>query len=82
MVDRLKPGMTKSQVKFILGNAVIDDQLEADRWDYIYSIQLPSGQVIRKVLSTFFVEERLSHFLGDFIPTDEYDALAGAANKD
>ena len=27
MVDKLKPGMTKSQVRFVLGNAVIDDQL-------------------------------------------------------
>jgi outer membrane protein assembly factor BamE len=82
MVDRLKPGMTKSQVKFVLGNAVIDDQLEAGRWDYVYSIQLPSGGVIRKVLSVYFVEERLSHFIGDFIPTDEYDSLARAASKD
>ncbi len=81
MVDRLKPAMTKSQVKFVLGNAVIDDQLEADRWDYFYSIQLPNGDVIRKILSVYFVEERLSHFIGDFIPTDEYAALAKAANK-
>lgn len=81
MVDRLKPGMTKSQVKFVLGNAVIDDQLEADRWDYLYSIQLPSGVVIRKLLSVYFVEERLSYFIGDFIPTDEFDALAQAAGQ-
>jgi outer membrane protein assembly factor BamE len=81
MVDRLKPGMTKSQVTFVLGNAVIDDQLEADRWDYVYSIQLPSGGVIRKILSVYFVEERLSHFIGDFIPTDEKDALTTAASK-
>lgn len=82
MVDRLKPGMTKSQVKFVLGNAVIDDQLEADRWDYVYSIQLPAGGVIRKILSVYFVEERLSHFIGDFIPTDEYESLARAASED
>ena len=81
MIDRLKPGMTKSQVTFVLGNAVIDDPLEADRWDYMYSIQLPNGNVIRKILSVFFVDERLSHFMGDFIPTDEYDALARTASE-
>jgi len=81
MVDRLKPGMTKSQVKFVLGNAVIDDQLQANRWDYLYSIQLPSGGAIRKILSVYFVEDRLSHFVGDFIPTDEYDSLATATGK-
>jgi outer membrane protein assembly factor BamE len=82
MIDRLKPGMTKSQVSFVLGNAVIDDPLEADRWDYVYSIQLPNGSVIRKILSAHFINERLSHFLGDFIPTDEYDALAKEASND
>ena len=81
MVDRLKPGMTKSQVNFVLGNAVIDDPLEASRWDYVYSIQLPNGNVIRKVLSVYFVGERLSHFMGDFIPTDEYDAFVRAASN-
>jgi hypothetical protein len=48
----------------------------------VYSIQLPNGSVIRKLLSVFFVNERLSHFMGDFIPTDEYDALAKTASKD
>ena len=82
MIDRLKPGMTKSQVSFVLGNAVIDDPLEADRWDYVYSIQLPNGSVIRKILTLYFVGKRLSHFMGDFIPTYEYDALAMEASKD
>ena len=81
MIDRLKPGMTQSQVNFVLGNAVIDDPLDANRWDYVYTIQLPSGDIIRKVLSIYFVDERLSHFVGDFIPTDEYEALAEAASK-
>jgi outer membrane protein assembly factor BamE len=81
MIDRLKPGMTKSQVRFVLGNAVIDDSLEANRWDYVYSTQLPNGNVIRKILSVFFVDERLSHFMGDFIPTDEYDAMAKTASE-
>ena len=74
--------MTKSQVNFVLGKAVIDDPLEADRWDYVYSIQLPNGSFIGKILSVYFVDERLSHFLGDFIPTDEYDALAKEAGND
>ncbi len=74
MIDRLKPGMTKSQVKFVLGNAVIDDPLEANRWDYIYTIQPPSGELIRKLLTVYFVEERLSYFVGDFLPTEENEA--------
>ena len=82
MIDRLKPGMTKSQVNFVLGNAVINDPLEADRWDYVYYIQLPNGNVIRKILSVYFIDKRLSHFMGDFIPTEEHDALAEEASND
>ena len=35
MVDRLKPGMTRSQVQFVLGNPVLADSLERDRWNYV-----------------------------------------------
>jgi outer membrane protein assembly factor BamE len=81
MIDRLKPTMTKGQVNFVLGNAVIDDKLEADRWDYIYSIQLPNGSVIRKILSIYFVDERLSHFIGDFVPTKEFETIPREAKN-
>lgn len=75
MIDKLKPGMTRSQVRFVLGNAVIDDQLDNDRWDYIYSIQIAGGASIKKVLTVYFVEDRLSYFVGDFVPAGEYEAL-------
>ncbi len=75
MIDKLRPGMTKSQVRFVLGNAVVDDALDAYRWDYIYTIQIAGGNRIRKVLSVYFVEDRLSYFVGDFVPTDEYQAI-------
>jgi outer membrane protein assembly factor BamE len=70
MIDKLKPGMTRSQVRFVLGNPVLDDSLNRDRWDYVYTAQLGSGDPIQKVLQVYFIEERLSHFEGDFIPTD------------
>lgn len=79
MIDKLRPGMSKSQVRFVLGNAVIDDSLNADRWDYVYTIQFGGGDIIRKVLSLYFVAERLSYFEGDFIPTEEYKALTASA---
>ena len=36
MIDRLKPGMTKSQVRFVLGTPLITDPFHPQRWDYIY----------------------------------------------
>ncbi len=71
MIDKLKPGMTRSQVRFVLGNPVLDDSLNRDRWDYVYTVQLAGDAPTQAVLQVYFVEERLSHFKGDFIPTDE-----------
>ena len=79
MIDKLRPGMTKSQVKFVLGNAVIDHGLENERWDYVYTIQIAGGNTIRKVLALYFVEDRLSYFSGDFVPSEVHDAILDAA---
>ena len=67
--------MTGNQVKYVLGTAVIDDQLETDRWDYIYTIHISGGEQVRRVLSLYFMEDRLSYFVGDFVPTEEYKAI-------
>ena len=70
MIDKLKPGMTKSQVHYVLGTTVIKDPLNSTRWDYIYTIQIPGNDEIQKKLQIHFVDGRLSHFDGDFEPTE------------
>ncbi|POZ60903.1 outer membrane protein assembly factor BamE [Chromobacterium alticapitis] len=36
-VAKLKPGMTRSQVRFLLGTPLLTDAFHANRWDYKYS---------------------------------------------
>lgn len=36
-VDRVQTGMTRSQVRFILGTPLVADSFDGDRWDYYYS---------------------------------------------
>jgi len=85
MIDKLKPGMTKSQVHYVLGTTVIDDSLNTNRWDYIYTIQVPGTLEIQKKLQLYFVEGRLSHFDGDYLPTgaesEEAENEAGEENE-
>ena len=71
MIDKLKPGMTRSQVAFIMGEPVFRNAFNDDRWDYIYTIELPGIFEQRQVVSLFFVEEVLAYFTGDLIPTSE-----------
>lgn len=36
MVEKLKPGMTRSQVRFVLGTPLVTDTFHPDRWDYVF----------------------------------------------
>lgn len=36
MVDKLKPGMTPTQVRYVLGTPLVTDTLNPRRWDYVY----------------------------------------------
>jgi outer membrane protein assembly factor BamE len=74
MVDKLKPGMSKNQVKYIMGNAIVNNPLNADRWDYVYDIKIGSARSsLRRRLSLFFAEDKLTHFEGDYKPTSEHE---------
>ena len=77
MIDEIRPGMTKRQVLFVMGNPIIDDSLDNERWDYIYTIQLAGGPVFQRVLSLYFVEGTLSYFEGHFLPTEALEDLRG-----
>jgi len=37
MVDKLRPGMTRAQVRYVLGTPLVTDSFHQDRWDYFYS---------------------------------------------
>ena len=36
MVEQLKPGMTRRQVRFVMGTPLIEDTFNENRWDYRY----------------------------------------------
>jgi outer membrane protein assembly factor BamE len=66
MVDRLRPGMTKSQVRYVLGNPIIDDSLNQDRWEYINTLQVSGRKMIQRSLVVHFRDNRLSFFEGNY----------------
>ncbi|SES77025.1 outer membrane protein assembly factor BamE [Nitrosomonas marina] len=59
MLDKLKVGMTKPQVRFVLGSPLIVDTFRDNRWDYVY-IQREKGDLVeQKRLTIYFEDERL-----------------------
>jgi outer membrane protein assembly factor BamE len=39
MIDKLKPGMSRSQVRFVLGTPLVTDSFHPNRWDYYYYLR-------------------------------------------
>jgi outer membrane protein assembly factor BamE len=69
MVDQLRPGMTRSQVRFIMGNPLLTDTFHANRWDYLYSIQPGGGKRLQERVSVIFNgNDQLAGLSGDFMP--------------
>ena len=68
MVDQLRPGMTRSQVRYIFGTPLLADTFDQNRWDYYYSIKRPGRKEIREKITLFFEGNTLSHFSGDYLP--------------
>ena len=69
MINQLRPGMTRRQVRFIMGNALLTDTFHPDRWDYLYSLQPGGGERQQERISVFFNQnDQLVSLSGDFKP--------------
>jgi len=55
MRDRIKPGMTESQVKAALGAPLVRDIYHPQRWDYLYRLQ-EKGRVTENQRLTLYFE--------------------------
>jgi len=67
-VAQLKPGMTKEQVRFVLGTPLVTDIFHADRWDYVFFRELPNGKREQRNLSVVFEGSKLVRVIGDILP--------------
>ncbi len=68
MVDKLKPGMTRPQVAYVMGRPVIINTFDPDRWDYVFTIEVPGQFNETTRMSLFFENDVLTHFTGDMAP--------------
>ena len=69
MIDRLKPGMTRSQVTYIMGQPVFRNAFDNQRWDYVYTIEVPGFLQTDVHVALFFANDVLAYFTGDLAPS-------------
>ena len=68
-VSQLQVGMTRSQVRYLLGTPMVPDAFDKDRWDYLYYFK--TGHMQRpeqRHLTVFFKDEKVASFKRDNVP--------------
>ena len=69
-VEALKPGMTRQQVREILGTSLLSDVFHANRWDYVFTIRRQGVEAQQRRLTVYFNGEILERFEGDPMPSE------------
>ena len=62
-VEMLKVGMTRDQVKFLLGTPLVADIFHPDRWDYVYYLIPGYGERERRHLTLYFNGDSVSEII-------------------
>lgn len=81
MLDKLKPGMTQSQVRFILGTPLLVDPFHNNRWDYVYRLEKEGRLVESRRVTVVFENERLKEVQGDVVAAPARSAPQEGAKK-
>jgi outer membrane protein assembly factor BamE len=68
MVNKLKPGMTRSQVRFVLGTPLVADVFHPNRWDYLYRYEKAGRLVENRRIVAVFSDDKLVRIEGDVVP--------------
>ncbi len=60
-LDQAEVGMTRNQIRFLLGTPMVDDPFHKDRWDYVYYLKIGRKDAAQKRwVSIVFSEDRVS----------------------
>jgi outer membrane protein assembly factor BamE len=83
MVEKLRVGQTRQQVRLILGTPLIVSVFRDDRWDYSYKFIRQGRVVEHRNFTVYFVDEKLARWEGDEAPpsTAELNRQAAARTE-
>ena len=79
-VESLRVGMSRAQVKDLLGTPLLASLFHADRWDYVFTLKRQGVEPQAFKYAVFFNGDQLVRFEGDSMPTDA-EFVASLANN-
>lgn len=71
MLAKLKPGMTPSQVRFILGSPLVQDPFHPNRWDYVYRYMKAGKLTEQRRVTVVFEDDKLKGIEGDVVAASQ-----------
>ena len=69
-VSALQKGLSRTQVRDVLGTPLVADAFHKDRWDYVFTIKREGVKEQERRLAVFFTGDTLDHWEGDDMPTE------------
>ncbi|MCC6195539.1 MAG: outer membrane protein assembly factor BamE [Burkholderiales bacterium] len=81
MVDKLKTGQTKTQVRATLGTPLITSAFRDNRWDYVYQFQRAGRVREHRQFTVYFKDDLLARWEGDEMPQSVQELNRVAASR-
>lgn len=79
-VEQLQAGMTRDQVKALMGTPLLTSLFHADRWDYVFTLKRQGVEPQSFKYTVFFKGDQLERFSGDPMPS-EAEFISTLSNK-
>ena len=81
-VEALRAGMSRQQVRDLLGTPLLASIFHADRWDYVFTLKRKGVDAQARKFTAFFKGDLLERFEGDVMPTEaEFVATLDSRRK-
>ncbi|MCF8167908.1 MAG: outer membrane protein assembly factor BamE [Rhodoferax sp.] len=69
-IAALQPGMSRNQVRDVLGTALLVSVFHADRWDYVFTLKRQRVEAQSRRVTVFFKNERMERVDADDLPSE------------
>lgn len=81
-VSAVRPGMSRQQVRDILGSPMLTDPFHGNRWDYVFFIRRPGAETARRTVVAHFEGDELKRLdVPEALPTENEFVAAVAPLK-
>lgn len=70
MVEQLRPGLAREQVRNLLGSPLLTDIFHADRWDYVFTIRRQGAAPQQRRVTVYFEGDRLARHEASDLPSE------------